>query len=383
MSRFSIYLLKQMSGPVLLITLMLAGMAWVTQAVRLLEVVAGQTDNALTYFKLTTLTMPRMLAYVLPISLFGGVLYSFNKLTQESELIVMSATGRSRWQLATPALILASIIGTLVLTINLWLSPMSLKILQDYQHNIQNDLAGTLVKESSFHNPANRLTIHSKSKAEDGTYRGLILHDARDQKNIISYIAREGALVRTDKASKFILIDGTIHAHNVDGPPNVVNFKEYVYDLSSIIQPKGSIRYPIKARYLSELLQPDISNEYNRHNKNKMIATGHYRIADFMLPFALVLICLATILTGTLNRHGQGKRLVVGASIALTFRLASFSTLVAVSNNLELLPLIYALPALTIVLALIWLLGGSDIYRFQQNLFFRKQKTLTKTGGFS
>ena len=363
MSRFSTYLLKQMSSAVLLITLMLGGMAWITQAVHLLELIGGQADSIGSYLRLTLVTIPRLLAYILPISLFCGVLYSLNKLRQESELIVMSATGSSQWQLAAPALFLALITSIIVLTMNLWFSPMGLKILREYRHEIQNNLAGTLVKEGTFHNPAPRLTIHNRGKAKDGTYRGLLLHDARDINNVTSYIAREGAILRTDEAVKFILMDGTIHTHNSGGPANVLDFKEYIYDLSSIIPPKKAIYYTIKERYFHELLNPDESRPYDRVNRGKMIATAHNHIASFLTPFALVLICLATILTSTMGHRKQRKRLIIGAAIALLFWLADFGIVGIASGHPAYIALIYALPIITITCTLIWLLTASDINR--------------------
>lgn len=380
MSRFSIYLLKQMSAPVLLITLMLGGMAWIIQAVKLLELVAGQGVSTLTYLGLTFLSMPRMLVYILPIALFCGVLYSLNKLTQESELIVMSATGRSHWQLAKPALLLAIMVAVIITSINFWLSPLSLKTLRDYRHQIQNDLAGTLIKEGTFHNPATRLTVHSKSRAPDGTYRGILLHDARDPKNITSYIAREGALVKTDNDTKFLLIDGTIHTQNSNGAPNVLDFKEYIYDISSVIQPKKNVHYSISERYVGDLLQPDMNKNYDRTHHQKMIARAHGKFSDFFTPFALILICLATILTGTMSRRGQSKRNVIGSALALTFSLLSFWTLGVASNSLTYLPLIYGLPCFTIGAALIWLVTAPDLDHLRQKLTPAKQDAHNKGG---
>ncbi len=43
MSRYALYTARQLLGPILLITLMLGGMGWIIQAVRLLELLGGQT----------------------------------------------------------------------------------------------------------------------------------------------------------------------------------------------------------------------------------------------------------------------------------------------------------------------------------------------------
>ncbi len=355
MSRYSLYITRQLVGPILLITFMLGGMGWIVQAVRLLELIGGQTDSVTAYFGLTLLTLPRIMGVILPIALFCGTLYGLNKMTQDSELIVMSATGRSRWQLTIPALAIAGVVTAIVMVINLWLSPLSMQKLRDYRHLIANDLARTLIKDGAFHNPTKKLTVHSRYRSEDGTYHGLLLHDARQHDSITTYIAREGAIVYSKNKPKILLIDGSIHTSSNRGSVNILNFKEYVYDLSTIAPTRGKIIYEVKERYITDLLNPDESKGYDKFFKEKLIATGHSHFAETTHSFALVLICFATILTSTMNRLGQNRRLLIGGGIAIIFKLLSFSMLGIASNNNQYIWALYAIGMTTCIGAAIWL----------------------------
>ncbi|MGC6511678.1 MAG: LptF/LptG family permease [Parvibaculales bacterium] len=360
MPRYSLYITRQLLGPILLITVMLGGMGWIIQAVRLLELLGGQTDSVLTYFGLTLLTLPRILAMVIPIALFCGTLYGLNKMTQDSELLVLSATGISRWQLTFPALGIAAIVTAVVLACTLWLSPLSLQKLRDHRHAVQNDLARTLIKDGAFHNPAKKLTVHSRYRGEDGTYHGLLLHDARQADSIVTYVAREGAIIYSDDTPKMLLIDGSIHTPSDNGPTNILRFKEYVYDMSAIAPPAGKIVYEIKERYIQDLLHPELNRGYDKVFANKLIATGHNHLAETLHAFAYVLICFATILTSTMSRLGQNKRLLIGGGIALSFKLTSFGILGLASNNNDYIWAMYAVSMLTCIAAAGWLHFAPD-----------------------
>ena len=67
------------------------------------EAVNGGAPLSL-FLTLVILTMPGIVAVVLPIILFVAVAFVYNKLTVESELIVLRALGLSQWRLAQPAL---------------------------------------------------------------------------------------------------------------------------------------------------------------------------------------------------------------------------------------------------------------------------------------
>lgn len=359
MSRFSKYLAGQLVGPVLIMTLMLGGMAWITQAVRLLELVAGQTDSTLTYFGLSMLTLPRMLSYTLPISLFGGMLFAMHRLMQESELVVMSATGSSRWQLATPALVLAGVFSVIIMLLNIWISPMALQELRKQRVFIENDLAGTIIRKGAFSSPNNNVTIYARDQREDGVYLGLMLHDTSKDGQTSTYIAREGVLVRNNDMDNnkphFLLIDGTVLQGMNRERSDILEFTEYVYDLSAFIKTPGPIVFESEERYLPDLFFPDTRRGYDKFFEGRLIATGHERVADMLHPFVLAMICVVTILTGTLNRQGQQIRLISGVAVAVVYRILVFATMGLAANNNDFIFMIYLLPLSVLIIACLFL----------------------------
>ena len=98
------YVLRQIVGPFLLFTLLLTLVVWMTQALRLLDLVINRGQSAGIFAYLTVLMLPSLLVVILPIAFFGAALYALNRLNSDSELVVMWSAGISRLQIALPVL---------------------------------------------------------------------------------------------------------------------------------------------------------------------------------------------------------------------------------------------------------------------------------------
>src|SRR5215467_11034929 len=119
--RLSNYVLRQLAGPIGLFCFLLTGVIWLSQSLRLLDLVINRGQSAPTFVYLTVMMLPQLLVIILPIAFFGGALYGLHRLNVESELVVMSASGYSRAQLTVPVLIAASIVMALTYLCALYL----------------------------------------------------------------------------------------------------------------------------------------------------------------------------------------------------------------------------------------------------------------------
>ena len=95
MSGIPAYIFRQIGGPLLFFTFVLTGVVWLSQSLRMLDLVINQSQSAATYIYLTLLALPSLMALILPFALFCAVLYALNRLYTESELVVIWAAGSS------------------------------------------------------------------------------------------------------------------------------------------------------------------------------------------------------------------------------------------------------------------------------------------------
>ena len=76
-------------------SLVLVLVYWVNRAVLLFDRLIGDGQSALVFLEFTALTLPNVIRLVLPVSAFAAAVYVTNRLSTESELVVVQATGFS------------------------------------------------------------------------------------------------------------------------------------------------------------------------------------------------------------------------------------------------------------------------------------------------
>src|SRR5579884_986599 len=114
------YILRQIIGPFLLFTVVLTLVIWMTQSLRLLDVVINRGQSAEIFAYLTMLMLPSLLTVIIPVAFFGAVLYVLSRLNTDSELVVMWSAGISRLQTALPVMCAALVAMTLTYACSLY-----------------------------------------------------------------------------------------------------------------------------------------------------------------------------------------------------------------------------------------------------------------------
>lgn len=334
MSGFTRYILWQATGPLLLATLALTGIIWLTQALRLLDVIIAQGQGAGTYFFLTLLSIPSVLTLVLPISLFIGVLYSLHRLYSDSELVVMFSAGISRWGVAKPLLMLTALVSVAIMFLSVYIAPAGLREVKKRLYEIRADFASAMIREGAFNNPINGLTVYVRNRKLNGTIEGIFVHDNRDPVEPVTYMAETGNMVFSNSGPRLVMFNGNIQrASNEDGETSLslLYFDKYTYDLSQFTSGTSTQYYEGRERYLTDLLWPDPDDVYAANYRPRLLAEAHDRLAGILYPFMLTFIALASLISAEFNRRGYAFRLGVAAVLALGARLVSlvlFSTTV-------------------------------------------------------
>ena len=93
MKRLTLYLFRHLIVATLFVTAGLTLVIWLTQSLRLLEIVVDGGAPIYLFLQLMLVTLPTFLSIVLPIGLLAAVLFTYNRLTMDSELVVMRAAG--------------------------------------------------------------------------------------------------------------------------------------------------------------------------------------------------------------------------------------------------------------------------------------------------
>jgi lipopolysaccharide export system permease protein len=358
--RLSVYVLQQMLGPVILFTFLLTGVVWLSQSLRLLDLVINRGQSAPTFVYLTLLLLPSLMVLILPIAFFAGTLYGLHKLNSDSELVVMSACGQSRAQLAAPVLIAAVVAMALTYSCSLYLMPLGERTMKNAVMDIRADIGAAILNEGDFNTPADGLTVFMRELSPDGHIQGILVHDDRDEQRPTTYIARSGLLVQTAAGGRLVMMDGTIEQNPASNPGqlSVLRFQRYVFDLDQFAGPQQDAELEASDRYLSELFWPVLKNAAKNKTKARntraiYAAEGHNRLAAPLYCLTFAFIALAAITGGRRQRGAYALRLTAACLIAAALRIAGYGAQSMVARNPSLWFILYLIPLLGAALALL------------------------------
>jgi lipopolysaccharide export system permease protein len=364
--RLSTYVLGQMIGPTLLFAFLLTAVIWLTQSLRLLDLVINRGQSAPTFIYLTILILPSLLVIILPIAFFAGTLFSLNKLNSDSELVVMSAAGFSRAQVALPVLLAAAIVMALTYLCGLYLMPAGQRAMKDKVVDIRADIGAALLNEGEFNTPASGLTVFIRELNSDGTIRGVMVHDNRNKKSPVTYLAVRGQLAQTPAGARLIMFDGTVEqSSHSGGQLTVLNFQRDVFDLDQFAGPARATDRATSERYLSELFWPD--QKLLPKLRNAYIAEGHNRLSQPLYCIAFALIALAAVLRGRRARGANALRLALAALGAAIVRIAGYGVQGLAVGTPSLVFLFYLMPLLGAAIALAVLAGVNPAQWFKRS----------------
>src|SRR6185436_19763705 len=99
MGSISRYIFRTTLGAFLVVLVSLTAVIWVTQALRDIDIMTSQGQTILVFVGITGLIIPLLVLVIAPIALLIAVAHVLNKLSNDSEIIVMNAAGMSPWVL--------------------------------------------------------------------------------------------------------------------------------------------------------------------------------------------------------------------------------------------------------------------------------------------
>lgn len=347
MPRLSTYVLRQLAGPVVLFTFLLTSVIWLSQSLRLLELVINRGQSAPVFVYLALLILPNLLVIILPVAYFAGTLVGLHKLNSDSELVVMQSAGLSRLQLLTPVLIAAAGAMALTYLCSLYLMPLGQRTMRDKVLDIRADIGAAILTEGIFNTPASGLTVFIRELSSDGQFHGILVYDSRNAQHPSTYIAESGVLAQTPAGARLIMQDGTIEQSSVGGAKlSVLKFQRYVFDLDQFAGPTHATQRDTSERYLPELLWPDPSEKLDKRDRNIFFAEANNRLAAPLYCLTFALIAFAAVMHGRGARGAYALRLTGACIAVVALRIVGYGAQGMAARSPALCVLLYLVPLL-------------------------------------
>jgi lipopolysaccharide export system permease protein len=345
------YILRQSFSTMVLVTAALSAAVWLAQSLRLVDLIVNRGLSPELFLYLALLILPRFLDIVLPIGAFIAVLFVFNRLISESELVVMRGAGLGPFALARPVFVLAGFGCAVLLSLSAYFLPASNRAFKDLQFEIRNRFVSTLLQEGTFTTVSSKLTIYIAGRDERGQVTGLLINDSRDPRQPVTIMAERGAFTDDEEVSRIIMVNGSRQSFDRNtGKLSVLTFDRYTLDLDLLRDAPGVRFREAQERFLHELFWPPPQLEPLL--KLSFTLEAHQRLLVPLSIFSFVVIPLACLLPGELNRRGQPRRVLLAVAIAFLFQAVDLGTKNLAGRNTELIPLLYIVNLLPLVLGI-------------------------------
>jgi len=189
LGRITRYILRQLALSTALVVVTLTSAIWLTQSLRFVDWIVNRGLPLSTFVYIAVLVLPSFLVVILPIALFSAVLFTYNKMQSDSEIVVLRAVGVGPMQLMAPALMVATVVMLLGYALNLYLLPLSYRGFKDLQYQIRSNYSAVLLQEGVFTTIDQGLTMFVREQGRRGELFGLMVHDSRLETKPVTMVA--------------------------------------------------------------------------------------------------------------------------------------------------------------------------------------------------
>jgi lipopolysaccharide export system permease protein len=254
------------------------------------------------------------------------VTYVLNRLSADSEIIVMNAAGMSPWRLFRPFLLVATVVAVLVAVISAYLAPQGLRQLRNALTEVNADLVTYIIQPGRFTTIEQGLTVHIRERRISGQLVGILLDDRRDPFEHVTVLAEEGEIVKDERGTFLLLQNGSVQRHEQSQrDPSIVVFDRYAFDLSRF-NSVPNVSYSIRERYLWQLIWPASDDALAKTKPGQFRAELHDRLLAPFYPIVFVTLTYAFL--GAPRTTRQSRALSIAAAIGLvsTVRLIGLAS---------------------------------------------------------
>ena len=355
MTLFSRYVFRQVANAFVIILVTLTTIVWLATALKQLDLIISQGQGFVLFLKMTFLSLPGLMALIAPNAMLMASLYTLDRMNGDSELIVMTAAGAPVWRIGAPFVVLASMVCVVILICNLWVMPASMRALRALITQVRTDVISQVLQPGRFSSTEPGLTLHIRDRSPTGDLLGLLVHDERDDKLVMSYLASRGRIISNDDGAYLVMFDGHVHRYEVKDPSKgvqIVAFDQYVLNISDFsAKDTSSKELRPRERYLSELLNPDPDLLKNKGASGQLRTELHDRFSTPFYPLLFAFLAVAVLGHARTTRESRWAQILVAAGIAVGLRVSGLTAANLVTLSAAATPLVYLIPIGAIIVA--------------------------------
>ena len=352
------YIFRQLVWWTIIVSVSLTCIVWLTQSLRFVEMIVNTGLSVTTFVTFTLLLLPSFLSLIGPIAVFAAVMFTYTKMLNDSEIVILRATGMSPLKIGRPALLLATLVMLLGYLNSIYLMPASFREFKDLQREFRSELSSLFLQEGVFNPVVDGITVFIRARSESGQLYGIIIHDGRIPEKPVTMMAEQGAIVSSDKGPRVLMVNGNRQeVREDDGRLSLLYFDRYTFDLSALNKTEIDLWREPRERFLHELFfSPEEAGKIYNYRELRM--EGIFRLSSPLLYLAFTAIGLALLLGGDFNRRGQFLRILIAVCCVTAIQVVVLSMKNLGEKTPALEPVMYLVPIIATIGFVIVMISG-------------------------
>lgn len=332
------------------------GIVWTAQVIAKINLVTDNGQSIGGFIYLSLFAIPSVIPEVAPFAFALAAAHCLNALNQDSELVVVNASGAPRKTVLRPLLVFGLAVSALSFTVSNFIEPYADLQRRTLIADARSDLISTVVQEGAFRKIDDGLFLQVAERQPNGALGGIFLSDSRVEDVDLIYFAKTGRVVDRPQGDILVLGNGEISRKDPDGNVSVIRFTTYAFDLSEFTAAANAISLPPRSRSIGALLSADATDPLYKKNPNLFVAEIHKRFTDWLYPLVYALFAFAVAGDARSHRGARVNPIVTVVGLALIMRWLGFILYNKSLASAAFHPLLYALPitALVVTAAVIW-----------------------------
>jgi len=306
MKLIELYILRRVAIMFFAVLGAAVGITWTVQVLQRVDFLTTSGQSIQTIIQFSSLLIPSAIPLVMPFALIIAITQTLSTMNQDSELVVINASGAPRSAVMRPILMLAAIISVVSFLVANYVDPYARMNMRAMIANASADLLNVVVQEGSFRKLADNLYIQIAERRGDGSIGGLFIADSRDPTLDLIYYAADGNIASTPAGDMLLMKDGEVQRRDVsDGTVSIIKFNSYAFDLSQFTSAGDDFVIYAKDRPLTYLLNPDPNDPILQTRPLRYKAELHRRLTEWLYPVVFALIAVA--FAGDSRSHREAR----------------------------------------------------------------------------
>jgi lipopolysaccharide export system permease protein len=342
-ARFDRYMLGQLLVLFGFFSLILVLIYWINRAVRLFDRLIADGQSAWVFLELTSLSLPSIIRIVLPLSAFVAAVYVTNRMSSDSELTVVQATGYSPFRLARPVVVFGVIVAALMSILTNILVPLSTERLITRQAEIAQTMTARLLTPGEFLTPTDDLTFYIRELTPSGEMLDIFISESTNPTQRTTYTASRAYLVRTENGPQLVMVDGLTQTLNLETSRLLTTrFEDFVYNVSALTNDDTVRRISVNGLSTMALLRPSAQTITDTNQTGDQLKLrGHDRIAQAALGFVAGLVGFSALVVGGFSRFGLWRNIIFAVGLVILLKILEGTGTSVARTNAALWPFVY------------------------------------------